>query len=59
MRAIKFLLFCWTVLRIVWLNLRVVVIDFRLNKPQRLERRRRRLMDRVDRLEARLIDLGW
>lgn len=59
MRVLKFLLFVWTVLRIVWLNCRVVLIEFRLNKPKRLEKRRRRLMDRVDRLEARLIDLGW
>ncbi len=59
MRLLNFPLFVLTWLMIVAGNIRILWLEWRLDRDERLNRRLNRVHDRVYRREQRLQRLGW
>lgn len=59
MPVLKFILFVHTWLWIVAGNIRILWLEWRLDRDERLTRRLNRVQDRVMRREQRLQRLGW
>ena len=59
MFALKFIAFVFTWLMIVAGNLRIIWLEWRLDREDRLNRRLNRVQNRVFRREQRLQRLGW
>lgn len=59
MFVLKFILFVHVWLWIVFGNIRILWLEWRLDRDERLTRRLARVENRVRHRERRLQDLGW